>query len=93
MKMKKVLPLLMAAVMMTSGIPMAVSASETGSTSQDAGSAESGTGGADGTGSTSGETGSQSGTNSGGDVTGGTTSDGTGQSSTIQTEPEARTAL
>lgn len=81
MKMKKVLPLLMAAVMMTSGIPMAVSASETGSTSQDAGSAESGTGGTDGTGSTSGETGSQSGTNSGGDVTGGTTSDGTGQSS------------
>ena len=67
--------------MMTSGIPMAVSASETGSTSQDAGSAESGTGGTDGTGSTSGETGSQSGTNSGGDVTGGTTSDGTGQSS------------
>ncbi|MBM6738427.1 DUF1002 domain-containing protein [Faecalicatena fissicatena] len=61
---------------------MAVSASETGSTSQDAGSAESGTGDADGTGSTSGETGSQSGTNSGGDVTGGTTSDGTGQSST-----------
>ncbi|HIX99711.1 MAG TPA: DUF1002 domain-containing protein [Candidatus Dorea intestinigallinarum] len=60
---------------------MAVSASETGSTSQDAGSAESGTGGTDGTGSTSGETGSQSGTNSGGDVTGGTTSDGTGQSS------------
>ena len=68
--------------MVTSGISMAVSASETGSTSQDAGSAESGTGGTDGTGSTSGETGSQSGTNSGGDVTGGTTSDGTGQSST-----------
>ncbi len=62
--------------MATSGIPMAVSASETGSTSQDAGSAESGTDG------TSGETGSQSGTNSTGNVTDGTTSDGTGQSST-----------
>ena len=66
--MKKVLPLLMAAVMVTAGMPMAVSASETGDTVQDAGSTETGTSGTDSTGAasgTSGETGAQTGTGSG----------------------------
>lgn len=82
MKMKKVLPLLMAAVMVTASIPMAVSASETGSTAQDAGSAESGTAGTDSTGvtgGTSGETGSAGGEDSAAGGNGGTTADGTGQ--------------
>lgn len=82
MKMKKVLPLLMAAVMVTASIPMAASASETGSTPQDAGSAESGTAGTDSagvTGGTSGETGSAGGEDSAAGGNGGTTADGTGQ--------------
>lgn len=82
MKMKKVLPLLMAAVMVTASIPMAASASETGSTAQDAGSAESGTAGTDSagvTGGTSGETGSAGGEDSAAGGNGGTTADGTGQ--------------
>lgn len=82
MKMKKVLPLLMAAVMVTASIPMAASASETGSTAQDAGSAESGTAGTDSagvTGGTSGETGSSGGEDSAAGGNGGTTADGTGQ--------------
>lgn len=82
MKMKKVLPLLMAAVMVTASIPMAASASETGSTPQDAGSAESGTAGTDSTGvtgGTSGETGSSGGEDSAAGRNGGTTADGTGQ--------------
>lgn len=82
MKMKKVLPLLMAAVMVTASIPMAASASETGSTAQDAGSAESGTAGTDSagvTGGTSGETGSAGGEDSVAGGNGGTTADGTGQ--------------
>ncbi|WP_242957808.1 DUF1002 domain-containing protein [Lachnoclostridium sp. An118] len=80
--MKKVLPLLMAAVMVTASIPMAASASETGSTAQDAGSAESGTAGTDSagvTGGTSGETGSAGGEDSAAGGNGGTTADGTGQ--------------
>ena len=82
MKMKKVLPLLMAAVMVTASIPMAASASETGSTAQDAGSAESGTAGTDSagvTGGTSGETGPAGGEDSAAGGNGGTTADGTGQ--------------
>lgn len=82
MKMKKVLPLLMAAVMVTASIPMVASASETGSTPQDAGSAESGTAGTDSagvTGGTSGETGSSGGEDSAANGNGGTTADGTGQ--------------
>lgn len=82
MKMKKVLPLLMAAVMVTASIPMAASASETGSTAQDAGSSESGTAGTDSagvTGGTSGETGSAGGEDSAAGGNGGTTADGTGQ--------------
>lgn len=82
MKMKKVLPLLMAAVMVTASIPMAASAAETGSTAQDAGSAESGTAGTDSTGvtgGTSGETGSAGGEDSAAGGNGGTTADGTGQ--------------
>lgn len=82
MKMKKVLPLLMAAVMVTASIPMAASASETGSTAQDAGSAESGTAGTDSAGvagGTSGETGSAGGEDSAAGGNGGTTADGTGQ--------------
>ena len=82
MKMKKVLPLLMAAVMVTASIPMAASASETGSTAQDAGSSESGTAGTDSagvTGGTSGETGSSGGEDSAAGGNGGTTADGTGQ--------------
>ena len=82
MKMKKVLPLLMAAVMVTASIPMAASASETGSTAQDAGSAESGTAGTDSagvTGGTSGETGSAGGEDSAAGGNGGATADGTGQ--------------
>lgn len=82
MKMKKVLPLLMAAVMVTASIPMAASASETGSTAQDAGSSESGTAGTDSagvTGGTSGETGPAGGEDSAAGGNGGTTADGTGQ--------------
>ncbi|OUQ49936.1 hypothetical protein B5E62_09495 [Lachnoclostridium sp. An118] len=61
---------------------MAASASETGSTAQDAGSAESGTAGTDSagvTGGTSGETGSAGGEDSAAGGNGGTTADGTGQ--------------
>ncbi|HJA43328.1 MAG TPA: DUF1002 domain-containing protein [Candidatus Dorea stercoravium] len=61
---------------------MAASASETGSTPQDAGSAESGTAGTDSTGvtgGTSGETGSAGGEDSAAGGNGGTTADGTGQ--------------
>lgn len=68
--------------MVTASIPMAVSASETGSTAQDAGSAESGTAGTDSTGvtgGTSGETGSAGGEDSAAGGNGGTTADGTGQ--------------
>ena len=68
--------------MVTASIPMAASASETGSTAQDAGSAESGTAGTDSTGvtgGTSGETGSAGGEDSAAGGNGGTTADGTGQ--------------
>lgn len=68
--------------MVTASIPMAASASETGSTAQDAGSAESGTAGTDSTGvtgGTSGETGSSGGEDSAAGGNGGTTADGTGQ--------------
>lgn len=68
--------------MVTASIPMAASASETGSTPQDAGSAESGTAGTDSTGvtgGTSGETGSSGGEDSAAGRNGGTTADGTGQ--------------
>ena len=68
--------------MVTASIPMAASASETGSTPQDAGSAESGTAGTDSTGvtgGTSGETGSSGGEDSAAGGNGGTTADGTGQ--------------
>ena len=68
--------------MVTASIPMAASASETGSTPQDAGSAESGTAGTDSagvTGGTSGETGSAGGEDSAAGGNGGTTADGTGQ--------------
>lgn len=68
--------------MVTASIPMAASASETGSTAQDAGSAESGTAGTDSTGvtgGTSGETGSSGGEDSAAGRNGGTTADGTGQ--------------
>lgn len=83
--MKKVLPLLMAAVMVTAGMPMAVSASETGDTVQDAGSTETGTSGTDSTGAgsgTSGETGAQTGTGSGDS---GTAADGTQQGGSTDT--------
>lgn len=85
MKMKKVLPLLMAAVMVTAGMPMAVSASETGDTVQDAGSTETGTSGTDSTGAasgTSGATGAQTGTGSGDS---GTAADGTQQGGSTDT--------
>ena len=68
--------------MVTASIPMAASASETGSTAQDAGSSESGTAGTDSagvTGGTSGETGSSGGEDSAAGGNGGTTADGTGQ--------------
>lgn len=68
--------------MVTASIPMAASASETGSTAQDAGSAESGTAGTDSagvTGGTSGEAGSAGGEDSAAGGNGGTTADGTGQ--------------
>lgn len=68
--------------MVTASIPMAASASETGCTTQDAGSAESGTAGTDSagvTGGTSGETGSAGGEDSAAGGNGGTTADGTGQ--------------
>lgn len=68
--------------MVTASIPMAASASETGSTAQDAGSAESGTAGTDSTGvtgGTSGETGPAGGEDSAAGGNGGTTADGTGQ--------------
>ena len=68
--------------MVTASIPMAASASETGSTAQDAGSAESGTAGTDSAGvagGTSGETGSAGGEDSAAGGNGGTTADGTGQ--------------
>lgn len=68
--------------MVTASIPMAASASETGSTAQDAGSSESGTAGTDSagvTGGTSGETGSAGGEDSAAGGNGGTTADGTGQ--------------
>lgn len=68
--------------MVTASIPMAASASETGSTAQDAGSAESGTAGTDSagvTGGTSGETGSAGGEDSAAGGNGGATADGTGQ--------------
>lgn len=68
--------------MVTASIPMAASASETGSTPQDAGSAESGTAGTDSagvTGGTSGETGSAGGEDSAAGGNGGSTADGTGQ--------------
>ena len=65
--------------MVTASIPMAASASETGSTAQDAGSAESGTAGTDSAGVTGGTAGGNGGTTADGTGQTGADTDGTGQ--------------